>query len=116
MRNRMRLDFLDENYPLIVEACLKNKHRTGYLRLYSDENFDLIESSVVFIEGDFNKEEFNEIDLNRGKSSSHPVIKRIRSRETFYFSILFFGESGNNLLKVREEFYPYPEEPTTNSL
>ena len=107
MRNRMRLDFLDENYPLIIEECLKNKHREGYLRLYSDENFDLIESSVMFIEGAFNKEEFRQIDLNRGKSHAHPVISSIRKanqRETFYFSILFFGENRNNLLQVREEF------------
>ncbi len=116
MREQKQLQFIQDNRSFIVETCLENRDKNGYLRLYVDENFDLIESSVVFIEGDFNKEEFNEIDVNIVKSSSHPVIKRIRSRETFYFSILFFGESGNNLLKVREEFYPHPEEPTTNSL
>ena len=114
MRNRWRLDFLDENYPLIVKECLKNKNRKGYLRLYSDENFDLIESSVLFIEGDFNREEFNEIDLNRGKSKTHPVIQSIKKRETVYFSVLFFGEHPNQVLKVREELYPYRKQLTGN--
>jgi DNA-directed RNA polymerase specialized sigma54-like protein len=61
MREQKQLQFIQDNRSFIVETCLENRDKNGYLRLYVDENFDLIESSVMFMEGEFNREEYLQV-------------------------------------------------------
>ena len=87
MRQDRQLKFIQDNRSFIVEACLKNRDKNGYLRLYVDENFNLIESSVVFMEGDFNRDEYLQVkELQPEGIDANKVTEAM----FIYYSILWW--------------------------
>ena len=58
----MAMDELDERYVSlhmrIVEECLCHANETGYLSLKVDDNYYLVENSLRFVKGAFDKDEF----------------------------------------------------------
>ena len=82
MRELKQLKFITNNHYKIIEECFKNESKTGYLRLYVDNDFNLIENSVKFIEGDFNREEFTQ----RGPVKAI-APERIKDAIFIYYSI-----------------------------
>lgn len=57
-----QLEFLHNNYTLIMAGCYQHEDKIGYLQLMANKDFELVEDSVKFIEGDFNKDEFFLLD------------------------------------------------------
>ena len=87
MRQDRQLKFIQDKRSFIVETCLKNRDKNGYLRLYVDENFDLIESSVVFMEGDFNRDEYLQVkELQPEGIDANKVTEAM----FIYYSILWW--------------------------
>jgi DNA-directed RNA polymerase specialized sigma54-like protein len=87
MRQERQLKFMQDKRSFIVETCLKNRDKNGYLRLYVDENFNLIESSVVFMEGDFNRDEYLQVkELQPEGIDANKVTEAM----FIYYSILWW--------------------------
>ena len=85
MREIKQLEFIANNYSRIVNECIKNESKPGYLQLYVDNDFKLIENSVRFIEGDFNREEFTQ------REPLKPIAPdRINEAFFIYYSILWW--------------------------
>ena len=85
MRDIKQLEFLKSSHAKIVKECYKNESKTGYLRLYVDTDFNLIETSVEFIEGEFNRDEFNQREPVKAIAP-----ERIKDAFFIYYSILWF--------------------------
>jgi len=78
---------MQDKRSFIVETCLKNRDKNGYLRLYVDENFDLIESSVVFMEGDFNRDEYLQVKELQPEGID---ANKVNEAMFIYYSILWW--------------------------
>ena len=65
MRENRQLEFINSNRSTIIKECLANESKTGYLQLLADSDFNLVEASVRFIEGDFNKDEFTDMSSDK---------------------------------------------------
>ncbi len=87
MRQERQLKFMQDKRSFIVETCLKNRDKNGYLRLYVDENFDLIESSVVFMEGDFNRDEYLQVKELQPEGID---ANKVNEAMFIYYSILWW--------------------------
>ena len=61
--SKKQLKIIKDNIDEITDLSLKFESKNGYLQLYLDNHFKLIESSEKFIEGDFDREEFTERDI-----------------------------------------------------
>ena len=85
MRELKQLEFLKSNHTKIVEECYKNENKIGYLQLYVDSNFNLIETSVEFIEGEFNREDFIQREPVKAIAP-----ERIKNAFFIYYSILWW--------------------------
>ncbi len=85
MRELKQLDFITNNHSRIVEECYKNENKIGYLKLYVDNEFNLIENSIKFIEGEFNREEFT-----KKESVKAIAPEKIKDASFIYYSILWF--------------------------
>jgi hypothetical protein len=85
MREIKQLEFITNSHYRIVEECYKNEAKTGYLQLYVDNDFNLIENSVIFIEGEFNREEFTQRE-----SVKAIAPERIKDAIFIYYSILWW--------------------------
>lgn len=85
MREIKQIEFLNKHHATIVKECYKNENKTGYLQLYVDSDFNLIQTSLVFIEGEFNKQDF--IDKEPLKAISP---ERIKDAIYIYYSILWW--------------------------
>jgi hypothetical protein len=85
MREVKQLEFLNNSHYRIIEECIKNENKTGYLQLYVDNDFNLIENSVSFIEGDFNREEFTQREPVKAIAP-----ERIKDAIFIYYSILWW--------------------------
>ena len=85
MRELKQLDFLKSNQTKIVEECYNNENKIGYLQLYVDSNFNLIETSVEFIEGEFNRDEFTQREPVKAIAP-----ERIKDAVFIYYSILWW--------------------------
>ncbi|SDG82199.1 hypothetical protein [Psychroflexus sediminis] len=55
-REHKQLEFMNNNRSRIIKKYISNKDKEGYVRLYVDDDFNLIEESFKFVEGDFNKD------------------------------------------------------------
>lgn len=51
--SKKQLKIINDNIDEITDLSLKFESKNGYLQLYLDNHFKLIESSEKFIEGDF---------------------------------------------------------------
>lgn len=85
MREANQLEFIKNNHYRIVEECYKNENKTGYLQVYVDNDFNLIENSVKFIEGDFNRDEFTQREPVKAIAP-----ERIKDAIFIYYSILWW--------------------------
>ena len=85
MREVKQLEFLAGNHHRIVAECYKNENKTGYLQLYVDNDFNVIENSVKFIEGDFNREDFTQREPVKAIAP-----ERIKDALFIYYSILWW--------------------------
>ena len=85
MRELKQKEFMNRYHATIVKECYKNESKTGYLKLYVDTDFNLIENSLRFIEGEFNKEDF----LSRAPAKAI-APERIKDAIYIYYSILWW--------------------------
>ena len=58
MRELKQKEFLDKNLSRIYREALNNEDKIGYVSVYADNNFKLVENSLEFVEGDFDTSEF----------------------------------------------------------
>lgn len=85
MRELKQLEFLENYHTKIVEECIKNEKKTGYLQLYVDNSFNLIDNSLKFIEGDFSIEDFTY------REPVKPIAPEKKKEAMFiYYSILWW--------------------------
>jgi hypothetical protein len=85
MREQRQLELLNAIHPMIVKECLRNESKTGYLQLYVDNDFNLIESSVEFIDGGFDSGEFVQ------REPIKPIApERVKDAINIYYSILWW--------------------------
>lgn len=85
MRELKQLEFINSYHATILKECYKNESKTGYLELYVDSSFNLIETSIKFIEGEFNRDEFNQREPVKAIAP-----ERIKDAFFIYYSILWF--------------------------
>jgi hypothetical protein len=78
--------FLKNNKEKIIKLAVDNESKTGYVKLYVDENFKLIENSLIFIEGDFNKNEYILLKTETPKNKEN-----INNAFFIYYSVFWFN-------------------------
>jgi len=83
------------NIAFIFSELRNNLGKTGYLKIACDEHFRITES--IFVEGDFNKSEFEEIYPSEGKPNLTDAIPKIVE----YSYILVYHEPTNERGKIK---------------
>ena len=89
-------DFYRDNQLRIYEEYLKNKDKTGFLRFYVDADFNIIEKTLKFIEGDFDTSEFINQNNEIVADSEFIDIEAIN----IYYKI--YWEANKTILQAKE--------------
>ncbi len=95
MREIGQLCFLQTYYCRILEECIKNRGKTGYLQLFVDDEFKLRENTVEFIEGKFNKRKFIQINQEEPKDREGII-------DEFYIYYTILWTDNKTLWNVKE--------------
>jgi hypothetical protein len=85
-REEKQLDFLNTNFTNIFVEFEKNINKIGYLQVFVNDEFGL--SSINFIEGDFNKEQFTLLNFNNENKINDSIT--IKDAVYMYVEILWF--------------------------
>lgn len=92
-------EFMDKYYSQIIKEALRHKDKTGYIEACIDTEGEIIENSFVFIEGEFNRDEFTYIPFPPKNPEHASDICNI------FYSIRFKDKALPPLMRVKEVLF-----------
>jgi hypothetical protein len=83
-REYRQLEFMRKNKKMIVKTTIENKNTIGYVELYADDDFKLLNDKMRFVASDFNKKSFTLTNIPKT-----PKSIEIIEAEYIYYTVLW---------------------------
>jgi hypothetical protein len=83
-REHQQFEFMKKNKIAIVEMAMENRNTIGYVELFVDNDFNLLDNKLRFVASDFNKKSFTRTTIPHPPKS----IKIIEA-EFIYYTVLW---------------------------